>query len=78
MPPPGDQHPDQGEQHDRRTGRLQVHVTGHYPRREQSGTHQHTDEALHQLALVVHTRIAEAHETPELRILPIKRLLDLL
>ena len=58
--------------------RLQVQVTGHYPRRKQPGTYQHTYEALHQLALIVHTRIAEAHETPELRILPIKRLLDLL
>ena len=35
-------------------------------------------EALGKLALIVHARIAGAHETPELRILPVQRLLDLL
>ena len=39
---------------------------------------QDPDEALDKLALVVNTWIAGAYETPESRILPIKRLLDLL
>src|ERR1019366_2325238 len=56
--PPGDQPPPQQKQHDRRPGRVKVHATGHYPRRDQPGADQHTDEGLHQFALIVHTRIA--------------------
>src|ERR1019366_616722 len=54
MPPPGDQRPHQRKQHDRRPGRVKVHATGHYPRRDQPGADQHTDEGLHQFALIVH------------------------
>jgi hypothetical protein len=49
-----------------------------HARREQAGTGDDTDEGLRQLPLIVHTRVARAHETPELRILPVQRLLDLL
>ena len=42
------------------------------------GTDKHTDQTLGQLALIVHTRVAGAHKTPKLRVLPIERLLDLL
>ena len=51
---------------------------GDHPRREQASTADDADEALGQLALIVHTRVTGAHETPKLRILPVERLLDLL
>src|ERR1700730_6090904 len=78
MPPPADRRPHQGQQQERRPGCLEVHMTGDHPGREQASTGDDADEGLHQLALIVHTRIARAHETPELRILPVERLLDLL
>ena len=49
---------------------------GHYPGRKQAGADQHPDQGLRQSSLVVHTRIAGTHETPEFRILPVERLLD--
>jgi len=51
---------------------------GDYPGRKQASTGDDADEGLRQLALIVHPRVTGAHETPELRILPIERLLDLL
>ncbi len=51
---------------------------GYQPGRQAARTDQHPDEALDKLALVVNEWIAGAYETPELRILSIKRLLDLL
>ncbi len=51
---------------------------GYQPGRQAARAGQHPDEALDKLALVVNTWIAGAYETPEFRILPIKRLLDLL
>jgi hypothetical protein len=53
-------------------------MVGHQSGRERAGADQDADERLDQLALIVHAWIAEAHETPELRILPVERLLDLL
>jgi len=44
----------------------------------QAGADEHPDERLKHLALVMHARIAGTHETPELRILPVQCLLDLL
>jgi hypothetical protein len=78
MPPPADYRPHQGQQHDRRPGRLEVHTMGDHPGREQARTDDDADESLYQLALIVHPRVTGAHETPELRILPVERLLDLL
>jgi hypothetical protein len=51
---------------------------GNHPGREQARTDGDADDGLGQLPLIVHARIAGAHETPELRILPVERLLDLL
>ena len=51
---------------------------GHHSGRDRAAAGQDTDKRLHQLALVVHAWIAGAHDTPELRILPVERLLDLL
>ena len=49
-----------------------------HPGSQQASTDDDADEGLYQLALIVNARIARAHETPELRILPVERLLDLL
>jgi transglutaminase-like putative cysteine protease len=78
MPPPANHRPHQREQHDHGPGRLEVHLAGHYPGRQHAPAYQHSDEALRQLTLIVHTWIVGAHETPEFRILPVERLLDLL
>ena len=51
---------------------------GYHSGREQPGAGDDADKCLYQLALIVHARVAGAHETPELRILPVERLLDLL
>src|SRR5580698_10989348 len=51
---------------------------GDHSGRDRAGAGEDADERLHQLALVVHAWIAGAYETPELRILPVERLLDLL
>ena len=51
---------------------------GYQPGREQATADGDADDGLGQLPLIVHARIAGAHETPELRILPVERLLDLL
>jgi hypothetical protein len=51
---------------------------GDHPGREQARSDDDADESLYQLALIVHPRVTGAHETPELRILPVERLLDLL
>ena len=45
---------------------------------KQARTDGDADDGLGQLPLIVHARITGAHETPELRILPVERLLDLL
>src|SRR5580658_28945 len=78
VPAPADDRPQQRQQHDRCARRLQVQTVGHQSGRERASAGQNADERLHQLALVVHAWIAGAHETPELRILPVERLLDLL
>jgi hypothetical protein len=78
VPTPADHRPHQGQQHDHGSGGLEVYVVGDHACREQPGSDDDAGEGLRQLALIVHTRVARAHETPELRILPVERLLDLL
>jgi len=78
VPAPAHHRPGQREDQERRPGGFQVHTVSDHPGREQAGTADDADEGLRQLTLIVHTRIAGAHETPELRILPVERLLDLL
>ena len=63
---------------DRCPGGFKVHTVGNHPGREQPSTDGDADDGLGQLPLIVNARIAGAHETPELRILPVERLLDLL
>jgi transglutaminase-like putative cysteine protease len=58
MPAPADDRPHQGEQHDRCPGPLEIQVVGDYPGRDEAGADHHADQALRQLALIVHTRIA--------------------
>jgi hypothetical protein len=50
---------------------------GYYSGREQASPGHDADEGLRQLALIVHARVAGAHETSELRVLSVERLLDL-
>ena len=57
---------------------LKVHMVGDHAGRDEATTDDDADESLCQLALIVHPRVTGAHETPELRILPVERLLDLL
>jgi hypothetical protein len=76
--PPVDDCPDQGHHHDDGSACFQVHVVYHHARSYQASAGQHPDERLKHLALVMHARIAGTHETPELRILPVQCLLDLL
>src|SRR5690242_5480961 len=77
MPPPADHRPDQGQYRERRAGGLEVHTVGYHSGREQPRAGDDADECLCQLALIVHARVAGAHETPELRVLSVERLLDL-
>ena len=78
VPPPADHRPHQGQQHDHHPGRLQVDTVGDRPGREQADANHDPEQGLHELARMVHPRIAGAHETRELRIIPVERLLDLL
>ena len=48
------------------------------PGREQAGANDGPGQGLQELALVAHPRIAGAHAAPELRVIPVERLLDLL
>jgi transglutaminase-like putative cysteine protease len=58
VPPPADHRPHQGQQHDRRPGRLKVRTLGDHARHEHADADEHADQRLYQFALVVHTRIA--------------------
>jgi hypothetical protein len=78
VPPPADKRPSQPEHQDRGPGRVQVYPAGDNPGSKHASANHHSDEGLCQLALVVHPRIAGTYETPESRVLSVKRLLDLL
>jgi transglutaminase-like putative cysteine protease len=78
VPPPADHRPGQRQHQERSPGRLKVDPAGDHARRERATPEDHPDKGLRQLALVVHTRVARAHQAPEPRILPVERLLDLL
>ena len=51
---------------------------GDRPGHEQASANHDPGQGPHEPALIVHPRIDGAHETPELRIIPAERLLDLL
>ena len=48
------------------------------PAAQQANANHDPEQGPYELALIVHPRIAGAHETPELRIIPVQRLLNLL
>jgi hypothetical protein len=78
VPPPADHRPHQGQQHDHPAGRVQVDTVGDRPGREQASADHDPGQGLDELTLMVHPRIAGAHETRKLRIIPAERLLNLL
>jgi hypothetical protein len=76
--PPVDDRPCQGHHQDDGSACIQVDAVCYHTPSYQAGADEHPDERLKHLALVMHARIAGTHETPELRILPVQCLLDLL
>ena len=46
--------------------------------RQQANANHDPEQGPYELALIAHPRIADAHETPELRVIPVERLLNLL
>jgi transglutaminase-like putative cysteine protease len=78
VPPPAHDPPRQRQQDDRRAGRLEVYAMGHHSGHERADAGEDPEQRLHQLALVMHARIAGAHKAHELRIFAVQRLLDLL
>src|SRR5260370_12623364 len=78
MPPQENPRQEKGQQINGGAGGVEVDVAVYSARREQASADHDPDKGLHEFALMVHARIAGAHETPELRILPVERLLDLL
>ena len=51
---------------------------GDRPGREQASANHHPEQGMSELALILHPRIGGAHETHELRVIPVERLLNLL